>query len=103
MKIGKEKAEISQELGVRQGDNLSPAIFLFVMAAFVETLEAEWSAAGIPKAKFRRVPMGTTKELTKDQITVHKKATRIKENYSKSSKSYMSMMEPLFPIREKIR
>ena len=65
LKIGKEKAEISQEVGVRQGDSLSPIMFLFIMAAFAETLEAEWSAAEIPKAKFRRVPMGTTEELVK--------------------------------------
>ena len=75
MKIGKEKAKISQEVGGRQGDNLSPVIFLFIMVAFAETLEAEWSAAGIPKAEFRRVPMGTTEELAKGQITGHKKAT----------------------------
>jgi len=75
LKIGKEKAEISQEVGVRQGDNLSPVIFLFIMAAFAETLEAEWSAAGIPKAEFRRTPMGTTKELAKGEITGHKKTT----------------------------
>ena len=99
LKIGKEKAEISQKLGVRQGD---PAIFLFIMAAFAETWGAEWSAAGIPMSELRRVPMGTTKELAKGQITGHKKATWIRENYSKYSKSYMSTTEPSFSIREKI-
>jgi hypothetical protein len=36
LKIGKEKADISQGVGViRQGDNLlSPVIFLLIMAAF---------------------------------------------------------------------
>ena len=29
LKIGKEKAEIPQAVGVRQGDNLSPVLFLF--------------------------------------------------------------------------
>ena len=43
LKIGKEKKEIQQKVGVRQGDNMSPVLFLFMMAAFAETLENEWS------------------------------------------------------------
>ncbi len=31
-----------QTVGVRQGDNMAPVLFLFLMSAFAETLEAEW-------------------------------------------------------------
>ena len=51
LKIGKEKADISQGVGVRQGDNLSPVIFLLIMAAFSdEVLEANWDESNTPKA-----------------------------------------------------
>ena len=41
IKVGSEKREIEQTVGVRQGDNLSPVLFLFMMSAFAETLENE--------------------------------------------------------------
>ena len=49
LKIGKEKLEINQTTGVRQGDNLSPIIFLLIMAAFSETIEAKLDNANIQK------------------------------------------------------
>ncbi|KAL7517837.1 hypothetical protein ACHAWF_000160 [Thalassiosira exigua] len=36
LKIGKEKAEIGQGVGVQQGGNLSHVIFLFLMTAFAK-------------------------------------------------------------------
>jgi hypothetical protein len=48
VKIGKEKAEIDQEVGVRQGDNVSLVIFLFLMSAFAETLETNGNQATYP-------------------------------------------------------
>ncbi len=47
LKIEKEVVEIPQTVGVRQGDNMAPVLFLFLMSAFAETLEAEWKQAGI--------------------------------------------------------
>ncbi|MCP4745472.1 MAG: hypothetical protein GY874_04910 [Desulfobacteraceae bacterium] len=55
IKIGKESSEIPQTIGVRQGDNLSPVLFLFLMSAFAEALETEWGKKGIEKAEFSRV------------------------------------------------
>ena len=57
---------------MRQGNNLSLVIFLFIVIAFAETLKAEWSAAEIPKAEFGRVSMDTIEELAKEQITGQK-------------------------------
>ena len=54
LKIGKEKSDITQSVGVRQGDNLSPVIFLLIMAAFSEMLEANLTAANIPKTRFHQ-------------------------------------------------
>jgi hypothetical protein len=34
--------EFHQEVGIRQGDNMAPVLFLFLMTAFAETLEMEW-------------------------------------------------------------
>mmetsp|Transcript_13116 Transcript_13116/g.31049 ORF Transcript_13116/g.31049 Transcript_13116/m.31049 type:complete len:113 (+) Transcript_13116:48-386(+) len=35
LKIGKSVKEILQEVGVRQGDNMAPVLFLFIMNAFL--------------------------------------------------------------------
>ncbi len=47
LKIKKEVVELPQSIGVRQGDNMAPVLFLFLMSAFAKTLEAEWKNAGI--------------------------------------------------------
>ena len=46
LKIGKEKAEMKQTVGVRQGDCMAPVLFLFMIMAFAETLEQEWKNQG---------------------------------------------------------
>jgi hypothetical protein len=70
LKIGKEKAEINQGVGVRQGDNLSPVIFLLIMAAFSEILEAKWTQSNISKAKFHRGDLSDN-ALLNAQLTGH--------------------------------
>ena len=47
LKIDKEIAEIMQSVGVRQGDNMAPVLFLFLMSAAAETLELAWRQANI--------------------------------------------------------
>ena len=51
LKIKKETVEIPQTVGVRQGDNMSPALFLFLMTAFAETLKIVWREQAIPILK----------------------------------------------------
>ena len=41
VKVLKEERKTQQTVGLRQGDNLSLVIFLFVMSAFDESLEIE--------------------------------------------------------------
>ena len=60
LKIGKESTDIDQTVGVRQGDNLSPVIFLFVMTAFAETLEHKWTLAGLPRIEAQYKPITPT-------------------------------------------
>ena len=36
-------------VGVRQGDNMAPVLFLFLMNAFAESLEAIWESKGLDK------------------------------------------------------
>ena len=55
IKVGSEKAEIPQTIGVRQGDNLSPVLFLFLMSAFAEALESKWTENQIQQAEFSRI------------------------------------------------
>ena len=38
---------MSQTVGVIQGDCIAPVLFLFVVMAFAETLEKEWTRAGL--------------------------------------------------------
>lgn len=47
LKIDKEITEIMQSVGVQQGDNMAPVLFLFLMSAAAETLEPAWRQAGI--------------------------------------------------------
>ena len=47
LKIKREVVEIPQSVGVRQGNNMAPVLFLFLMSAFAETLESKWKNAGI--------------------------------------------------------
>ncbi len=48
LKIEKEIVEIPQSVGVRQGNNMAPVLFLFLMTAFTETLEIVWREQEIP-------------------------------------------------------
>ena len=68
LKIGKETTDIDQTVGVRQGDNLSPIIFLFVMTAFSEILDKKWKTAGIAMVEAEHTPLS---ELEKGQLTGH--------------------------------
>ena len=54
LKLGKSKAEILQEVGVRQGDNMAPVLFLFLMAAFAELMEDVWERENMEKVEFLR-------------------------------------------------
>lgn len=69
LKIGKEEASILQTIGVRQGDNMSPVLFLFFMTAFAKKLEEEWDKEGIAKAIFQQTPFDKFK---KGQLIGHK-------------------------------
>ncbi len=48
LKIEKEIFEIPQSVGIHQGDNMAPVLFLFLMMAFAETLEIVWRQQEIP-------------------------------------------------------
>ena len=48
LKIKNEVVEIPQTVGVRQGNNMAPVLFLFLMTAFAETLKIVWKQQGIP-------------------------------------------------------
>ena len=54
LKIGKETREILQSVGVRQGDNMAPVLFLFLMTAFAESLDKEYDRNNIKKIDLHR-------------------------------------------------
>ena len=55
VKVGNEERKIPQTVGVRQGDNLSPVLFIFMMSTFAEALENEWGKNSMRQAEFVRV------------------------------------------------
>jgi hypothetical protein len=55
--IGKEKAEIPQTLGVRQGNNLSPVLFLFIMSALGKSFDDEYWNSITLRVNCRRVSL----------------------------------------------
>jgi hypothetical protein len=48
LKIEKKIREIPRTVGVRQGNNMAPVLFLFLMTALAETLELIWKERDIP-------------------------------------------------------
>ena len=50
--VGKSKAEIDYAVGVKQGDNLAPILFIIVIQFLAELLEKKWSQHGIKRAEF---------------------------------------------------
>ena len=65
--IGKESTEIPQTVGVRQGDNLSPVLFLFLMSAIGESFDNELEFH--QKVKCRRVSL---EKVNSGQLIGHK-------------------------------
>ena len=55
-KVGKKKFGIISTVGVKQGDNLAPILFLFVMQAAMDTLEVVWKDNKIEKPEFMWAP-----------------------------------------------
>ncbi len=68
LKIEKEVREIPQEVGVQQGDNMAPVLFLFLMTAFAETLELEWKCENI---KVVTVMTATDDRIRNGQLCSH--------------------------------
>eukprot|EP00978_Attheya_sp_CCMP212_P018394 scaffold50315_cov46-Attheya_sp.AAC.1 len=44
-RTGKEKRDILYGIGVKQGDNMAPVLFIYLMNAFAETLSKKWKFA----------------------------------------------------------
>ena len=55
LKIKKEVMKISQSVGARQGNNMAPVLFLFLMSPFIKTLEIEWRNENIEVCTVRSV------------------------------------------------
>ena len=53
-KLGKSMTEILQTVGVRQGDNMAPVLFLFLMAAISQVIDQEFEQNSIEKIEFLR-------------------------------------------------
>jgi Reverse transcriptase (RNA-dependent DNA polymerase) len=58
----KEKREIPYTLGVQQGDNMAPVLFLFLMQAFAETLEQNWKMWELTAPEYRYMNRGTKQQ-----------------------------------------
>jgi hypothetical protein len=55
LKIEKEVMKISPLVRVRQGDNMAPILFLFLMSPFAKTLVNEWRNENIEVCTVRSV------------------------------------------------
>jgi len=56
LRIGKELRLIPYTVGVKQGDNMAPVLFLFVMQAFADTLSTPLQAENIDAPEYRYHP-----------------------------------------------
>ena len=58
--IGKENNTIPYSVGVQQGDNMAPVLFIFVMLAFTDITNKNWTSRwGMPKIQFNHFPSQT--------------------------------------------
>jgi hypothetical protein len=53
LRVGKEKVEIEAMVGVIQGNNLGPILFIYLIQAVATTLDKEMRRANIKKAGYR--------------------------------------------------
>jgi hypothetical protein len=61
IQVGKEKRQIPYTIGVQQGDNMPPVLFVFLMQAFGETLEQKWKGEwGINSLQYRYLKQAKT-------------------------------------------
>jgi hypothetical protein len=58
IKLGIEKAEaiFNSTSGVKQGDNLAPALFLFAIQATIETMHRKWSSLNLIEPDLQYFP-----------------------------------------------
>ena len=66
--IGEFETTIEFKVGVKQGDSVAPVLLLFIVMAFAETLEKEWTLNGPTKAKFSRK---NNSPLSDGQLIIH--------------------------------
>ena len=90
LKIRKSKAEMVKKLGVRQGDWMSPVLFLFMTMVFSETLEISRKQLG-----HKMITFNTRTNSPKDRGTLTGHAPKLspKAPYPSSSTSHTSTME----------
>ena len=99
LKIEKEVIELTQTVGVRQGDNMAPVLFLFLMLAFAELLEAEWKREQIGVCTVRSY-VGSYLTSGKGKLRGHlpKNIYHGISQQLKSSNAFMWMMVHLYSI-----
>ena len=58
IKLGIDKAEVmfNSTSGVKQGDNLAPALFLFAIQATIETMHRKWSSMNLSEPQLQFFP-----------------------------------------------
>jgi hypothetical protein len=97
LKIEQEVVELPQTVGVQQGNNMAPVLFLSLLAAFTETLETEWKNAGIGVCTVRLVMARNWHRVKVNCTGIGQKNTS--QGGLPQSKSYnasMLMMEPSY-------
>ena len=79
-----------QTVGVRQGDNMAPVLFLFLMSAFAETLETEWKKEQIEVCTVRSV-VGPSLLSGKGKLRGH-----LRKEYSSSTLTGIEILQCLY-------
>ena len=80
--MGTSIQEIVQEVGVNQGDNMAPVLFLLLTNAFVDSLEQIWEETGFQKVQVQRASgkdfkNGKVGEVVKSHVKPQYKAAKL--------------------------
>ena len=95
MKVGVELVDIQTTVGVKQGDNLGPILFIILINAAAETLNKKWTFA---KPDFRW--HGMKDKRCKPDLKITPKTNTVGKKFSVKTRTMLTMLLSSFLVEK---